>query len=36
MLKSSLCDTSDAYIFAKGIIIVANTAAKYKKISLKK
>ena len=31
MLKSSLCHTSDAYIFVKGNIIVANTAAKYKK-----
>ena len=27
MLKSSLCDYSDAYILAKGSIIVNNTAA---------
>ena len=27
MLKSSLCDYSDAYILVKGIVIVNNTAA---------
>ena len=27
MLKSSLCDYSDAYILAKGTIAVPNTAA---------
>ena len=27
MLRSSLCDYSDAYILVKGTIIVANTAA---------
>ena len=27
MLRSSLCDYSDAYILVKGIITVANTAA---------
>ena len=27
MLKTGLCDYSDAYIFAKGTIIVSNTAA---------
>ena len=28
MLKSSLCDYSDAYILVKGTITVNNTAAK--------
>ena len=28
MLKSSLCDYSDAYIVAKGTITVSNTAAE--------
>ena len=27
MIKSSLCDCSDSYIFAKGTITVNNTAA---------
>ena len=27
MLKSSLCDYSDAYILTKGLILVSNTSA---------
>ena len=29
MLKSSLCDNSDAYILAQGTILIKNTAATY-------
>ena len=42
MLKTSLCDYSDAYILVKGTISVANTAAEdadannnYKQVVLK-
>ena len=35
MLRSSLCDYSDAYILFKGNISVNNTAAKNKKVIFK-
>ena len=35
MLRSSLCDYSDAYILVKGNMSVNNTAAKNKKVIFK-